>query len=97
MPAYAAASRRNRYNLNVRTGSPKQLESFNSLWGHTWANWKLYWTAAFAKMRDISRMTTGDTTFGANQAAEIEQSQQMATSLDNLANASCLEVLLPLA
>ena len=39
-------------------------------------------------MRDISRMTTGDTTFGANQAAEIEQAQQMATSLDNLANAS---------
>ena len=39
-------------------------------------------------MRDISRMTTVDTTFGANQAAEIEQAQQMATSLDNLANAS---------
>ena len=55
---------------------------------HTWANWKLHWTAAFAEMRDISRMTTGDTTFGANQAAEIEQAQQMATSLDNLANAS---------
>ena len=33
-------------------------------------------------------MTTGDTTFGANQAAELEQAQQMATSLDNLANAS---------
>ena len=32
-------------------------------------------------------MTTGQTTFGANQAAEIEV-QQMATSLDNLANAS---------
>jgi hypothetical protein len=55
---------------------------------HTWANWKLHWTAAFAEMRDISRMTTGDTTFGANQAAEIEQAQQMAASLDNLANAS---------
>ena len=39
-------------------------------------------------MRDISRMTTGDMTFGANQAAEIEQAQQMATLLDNLANAS---------
>ena len=36
----------------------------------------------------LSRMTTGDTTFGANQAAEIEQAQQMVTSLDNLANAS---------
>jgi hypothetical protein len=32
-------------------------------------------------------MTTGDSTFGANQAAEIEQAQQMATSLDNLTNA----------
>jgi hypothetical protein len=39
-------------------------------------------------MRDISRMTTGDSTFGANQAAEMEQAQQMAASLDNLANAS---------
>ena len=46
-----------------------------------------HWTVAFAKMRDISRMTTGDTTFGANQAAEIEQAQQMAMSLDNLAKA----------
>ena len=53
---------------------------------HTWANWKLHWMAAFAEMRDISRMTTGDTIFGANQAAEMEQAQQMATSLDNLAN-----------
>jgi hypothetical protein len=33
---------------------------------HTWANWKLHWTAAFVEMRDISRMTTGDSTFGAN-------------------------------
>jgi len=55
---------------------------------HTWANWKIHWMAAFAKMRDISRMTAGDSTFGANQAAEIKQAQQMATSLDNLANAS---------
>jgi len=39
-------------------------------------------------MRDISRMTTGKTTFGANQAVEIEQAQQMATTLDNHANAS---------
>ena len=55
---------------------------------HTWANWKLHWTAAFAKMHEISRMTTCDTTFGANQAAEIKQAQQMASSLDNLDNAS---------
>ena len=46
------------------------------------------WTAPFAEMRDISHMTTDDTTFGANQAAEIEQAHQMAASLDNLANAS---------
>jgi len=39
-------------------------------------------------MRDISRMTTGETTFGANQAVEIKETQQMATSLDSLANAS---------
>ena len=44
--------------------------------------------AAFAEMHDISRMTTGKITFGANQAVEMEQAQQMATSLDNLANAS---------
>ena len=55
---------------------------------HTWVNWKIHWTAAFAEMCDISRMTTGKTTFGANQAVEMEQVQQMATSLDNLANAS---------
>jgi hypothetical protein len=36
-----------------------------------------HWMAAFAKMRHISRMTTGETIFGANHAAEIEQAQQM--------------------
>jgi hypothetical protein len=40
-----------------------------------------------SEMRDISCMTTGKTPFGANQAAELKQ-QQMATSLDNLANVS---------
>ena len=85
--------------LMVTTGSKHALSSGNMTlnwreWKrrpaieHTWANWKLHWTAAFAEMRDISRMTTGDTTFGANQAAEIKQAQQMAASLDNLANAS---------
>ena len=85
--------------LMVTTGSKHALSSGNMTlnwreWKrrpaleHTWANWKLHWTAAFAEMRDISRKTTGNTTFGANQAAEIEQAQQMATSLDNLANAS---------
>jgi len=85
--------------LMVTTGSKHALSSSNMTlnwreWKrrpaieHTWANWKLHWTAAFAEMRDISRMTTGDTTFGANQAAEIEQAQQMVTSFNNLANAS---------
>jgi hypothetical protein len=83
----------------VTTGSKHALSSGNMTlnwreWKrrpaieHTWTNWKLHWTAAFAKMCDISRMTTGDTTFGANQATEMEQAQQMATSLENLANAS---------
>jgi hypothetical protein len=89
--------------LMVTTGSKHALSSGNMTlnwreWKcrpeneHTWANWKLHWTAAFAKMRDISRMTTGNTTFGANQAAEIEQAQQMATLLDNLANASIQKI-----
>jgi hypothetical protein len=40
-------------------------------------------------MCDLNRMTAGDSLFGANQViTEMEQAQQMATSLDNLANAS---------
>jgi hypothetical protein len=31
-------------------------------------------------------MTAGNTAFGANQAAKLDQAQQMASSLDNLAN-----------
>ena len=85
--------------LMVTTGSKHALSSSNMTLGwrewkclpaiqHTWDNWKIHWMAAFAKMRDISRMTTGKTTFGANQAVEIKQVLQMATSLDNLANGS---------
>jgi hypothetical protein len=55
---------------------------------HTWPNWKFHGTAAFAKIHNINRMTARDTVFGANQAAELEQVQQMASSLDNLANAT---------
>jgi hypothetical protein len=55
---------------------------------HTWPKWKAHWTAAFAKMRDINRMTAGKMTFGANQAAKLDQAQQMLSSLDNLANAT---------
>jgi hypothetical protein len=39
-------------------------------------------------MHNINRMTAGDTAFGANQAAKLEQAQQMASSLNNLANAT---------
>ena len=55
---------------------------------HTWPNWMAHWTTAFAKMRNINCMTDGDAAFGANQAAELNQTQQMASSLDNLANAT---------
>jgi hypothetical protein len=37
-------------------------------------------------MRNINRMTAGNATFGANQAAKLKQAQQMASSLNNLAN-----------
>jgi hypothetical protein len=33
-------------------------------------------------------MSAGDTAFGANQATELDQAQQMASSLDNLENAT---------
>jgi hypothetical protein len=55
---------------------------------HTWPKWKAHWTAAFTKMHDINCMTAGNTAFGANQAAKLKQAQQMASSLDNLANAT---------
>jgi hypothetical protein len=55
---------------------------------HTWPNWKAHWTATFAKMGDINCMTASNTVFGANQAAKLDQAQQMASSLNNLANAT---------
>ncbi len=55
---------------------------------HTWLNWKAHWTAAFTKMHDINHMTAGNKVFGANQAAELDQAQQMAYSLNNLVNAT---------
>ena len=39
-------------------------------------------------MHNINRMTAGETAFGANQATKLKQAQQMASSLDNLANAT---------
>jgi hypothetical protein len=43
--------------------------------------------AAFAKMRNINRMTAGKATFGTNAAEEEHQARQITASLDNLANA----------
>ncbi len=60
----------------------------HSIADHTWPNWKAHWTAAFAKMHDINRRTAGESTFGANAAEEEEQGRLIASSLDNLANAS---------
>jgi hypothetical protein len=54
--------------------------------GHIWPYWKAHWTAAFAEMHDINRMTAGNTAFGANQVDKLNQAQQTASSLDNLAN-----------
>jgi hypothetical protein len=55
---------------------------------HTWPNWKVHWTAAFAKMCDINCMMAGGSTFNANAMEEEEQACQIALSLNNLANGS---------
>ncbi len=54
---------------------------------HTWSNWKTHWMAAFAKMRDINRMTSGEAAFGTNAAEEEHQAQQITSLLNSLANA----------
>ncbi len=41
------------------------------LFDHTWNNWMDHWTAAFTEMPDINCMTSGDSAF-ANQAAAQE-------------------------
>jgi hypothetical protein len=55
---------------------------------HTWPNWKAHWTVVFDKMRKINRMTVEGSTFGANATEEEEQGRLIASSLDNLTNAS---------
>ena len=55
---------------------------------HIWPNWNAHWTAAFAKMRNINQMTASDTAFGLIQATKLKQVQQMASYLNNLANAT---------
>jgi hypothetical protein len=55
---------------------------------HTWNNWKLHWTAAFAETCNINPMIANNSAF-ANQAAnDAEQAAMMAKSLNNLANAA---------
>ncbi len=54
----------------------------------TWLNWKAHWTPSFTKMRNINHMTASHTAFGANQATKLDQAQQMASSLGDLANAT---------
>jgi hypothetical protein len=61
---------------------------------HTWPNWKAHWTAAFAKIHDINRMTAGESTFGAIAAEEEEQGCLIASSLNNLANAFIQKILM---
>jgi hypothetical protein len=55
---------------------------------HTWPNWKVHWSVAFAKMYDIHCMMAGEFTFDANGAEEDKQAHQITLSLNNLANAS---------
>ncbi len=54
-----------------------------------WNNWKNHWMVAFAEMHDINHMTSGDSAF-ANQAAaqEIVQAEKMAALFNNLASTS---------
>jgi hypothetical protein len=54
---------------------------------HTWLNWVAHWTAAFTEAQDISRLTTGEGVFGPNSVLNNTINNQVATSLDNLANA----------
>ncbi len=51
---------------------------------HTWSTWKTHWTAAFAKMCDINRMTLGEAAFNTNAAEEEDQARQITALLDNL-------------
>jgi hypothetical protein len=54
----------------------------------TWNNWKAHWTAAFSEARDINRITAGNNVFANQAAADAEQVARMATSLNNLTNAT---------
>ncbi len=60
----------------------------HSLPDHMWNNWEIHCTAVFVEMCNINPMTSGDSAF-ANQAAaqEIVQAEKMAALLDNLVKA----------
>jgi hypothetical protein len=55
---------------------------------HTWSNWKLHWTAAFAETHNINRMIANDSAFANQAATNAEHAAMIAKSLDNLANAA---------
>jgi hypothetical protein len=54
----------------------------------TWNNWKMHWTIAFTKSRDINQMKAGDRTFANQAITNNEQAARMVTLLNNLANAA---------
>jgi hypothetical protein len=53
-----------------------------------WKNWKMHWTAAFLKSRDIKQITAGNHAFANQAITNKEQATRMVTILDNLANAA---------
>ncbi len=55
---------------------------------HTWNNWKLHWTAAFAETHDMNRMIANKSAFANQAATEAKQAAMMPKSLDNLTNAA---------
>jgi hypothetical protein len=45
---------------------------------HTWNNWKLHWTAAFAETRDINHMIANNSAFANQAATNAKQAAMMA-------------------
>jgi hypothetical protein len=55
---------------------------------HMWNNWKLHWTAAFAKTCNINHMIANNSAFANQAATDAKQAAMMDKSLDNLAIAA---------
>ena len=58
---------------------------------HTWNNWVSRWTAAFTKARDISRLTSSDTTAMAQNTmveSVVATNQQHARTISDLTGAT---------